>query len=134
MVRSAIFAEAADARDFALRIAVEAYGGELRIVRIVAGRVTASAYATAYEIECWRPGHQIMPASADSAWESGERRRDQALAIYNRMRRALTEAAGADLIRRTWGREVRLLLRSVLIDGTDQFGDRARIEELKRKT
>lgn len=132
-VQSATFGGAAAARAFALRSAVDAYGGEFRIARLFEGRTAASVYSTAYEIEGWQPGDQIIPARANSTWELGERRRDHALLIYNRVRRALSEAAGADLIRRSMSRQLRQLLRSVLIDGSDQFGDGERMEELKRK-
>ncbi len=95
--------------------------------------MAASVYTTAYEINGWRPEHEIMPAGADSAWELAERRRGHALLIYNRLRRALSEAVAADLIRRSRNRQLRELLRSVLIDGSDQFGDGLHIEE-RRET
>jgi len=123
LTRSTTWRGGAEARAFALEITLEARGGELRIGRRIAGRTEELVYASEYEIRAWRPEHERMPAGIDSAWETWERRRSAAVLIYNRLRRALSEAVAADLIRRASGRRLRVLLRSALLEGPERLYD-----------
>lgn len=123
LIRSTTWPAGAEARDFALEVAREARGGELRICRQVAGQTEELVYASAYEIRAWRPEYESMPVGIDSAWQAWERRRGAAVLIYNRLRLALSEAVAADLIRRGRGRRLRVLLRSALLDGPERLYD-----------
>lgn len=122
LIRSTTWPAGAEARNFALEVVREARGGELRICRQVAGRAEVT-YASAYEIRAWRPEYESMPAGIDSAWQAWERRRGAAVLIYNRLRRALSEAVAADLIRRGRGRRLRSLLRSALFESPERLYD-----------
>jgi hypothetical protein len=124
LVRTEICSGGAEARELALAIVPDAHGGEVRVRRRVAGRETSSAFSSVYEIARWRPEGESLPDGVDSAWQIFERRRDRAVLIYNRLRRALSEAAAADLIGRGRCRELRLVLRSILIDGSGRSYER----------